>query len=206
MAHARDLRERAMSALLWCVAVAGAPEIVKPETVQQRTFEDTRKVEISAGGVWLSRFDSMSSPGVSVQVTHHVSRNFAIDSLSAAWFFTFRSEESLRLERELGFRSNRETPQALVGIGGRYGFGYGKLLIEASKFVVHFIPEISLHLGGMVTRTALRPAFDVGVGVRVAVGSRVRISLGYEFVGSLEGRRYRFVAGGMPRVQLGVAF
>ncbi len=172
-------------------------------TVEQRVMSNARTVHLSATGAWLQRFDAWSSPGVGATVTHYIGQTFALDYLSGQYFFTYETEQAAAVRVATGFVSNRERPRALIGIGARYAFAYGKLLLEAPGVVVHFVPEISLHVGGMLTHLALRPAFDAGIGLRVRAGSHVEISFEYQFVGSLEGGR--FIPGGMPRLSLGFA-
>jgi len=175
-------------------------------TVEQREMENARSVHISVGGVWLSRFDLQSSPGVNLAVTHYLNRSLAIDYVNASYFFTYEQPQAIAIREATGYQSNREWPRLLVGIGGRYAFAYGKMLIEASSTVLHFVPEISAHVGGMITHTALRPAFDLGLGLRIHGGKHFTVALEYVFVGSIEGPGTRFIVGGMPKLSLGVVF
>jgi hypothetical protein len=174
-------------------------------TVEERVYDAQRTVQLSAGAVWLSRFDLQASPGVSLTLSHYLSRSFALDYLSGAAFVTFDLPQAAAIKNATGYVSDREAPRALVGIGGRYAFAYGKMLLENTETVVRFVPEIALHIGAMITtQPAVHPAFDASLGLKILLGTRATIGLDYTFVGSLEGIRPQLIPGGMPRLSFGI--
>jgi hypothetical protein len=175
-------------------------------TVEARVLEKRGTVTPTVSAVWLDRFDLRASPGVAFALTHYVSEIFAIDYVSGAYLRTVDLPQAVALRESTGFAIDRAQPIALVTAGVRVAFAYGKAMIERTGAVLHFSPEVSAHVGTLITDRGAYPAADVGLGLRVLLASRLTLYLDYKLVLSLEGRPVGLVVGGMPSLGLGWMF
>ncbi len=176
------------------------------QSVGPREFDNAHTLHIDVGASYLDRADLLASPGLSLTVSHYLNRSFALDYLNANLLFTFEKPEAAEIRRATGYIVAREPPQALVSVGARYAFGYGKLLIEHSGAILHFVPELALHVGLMVNGGSVHPEADVSLALRVKVARYVEVGADVSVIASIEGDPVAGVWGVMPRLFVGAVF
>lgn len=184
--------------ILLCLLLAA-----DPSTVEDRVLQKAHTITPVVGAVYLDRFDLRASPGVSLALTHYVSEIVALDYVSGAYVRTLDLPAATQLRRDTGFEIDRARPIALVTTGVRFSFAYAKALIERTRAVLHFSPEVSTHVGALISDRGAHFAFDVGLGLRVLLVSGLVLSVEYKLVFSVESP---VVVGGMPNLGLGWMF
>lgn len=175
----------------------------EPSTVEDRVLSKQRTITPVVGAVWLDRFDLRGSPGVSLALTHYLTEIVAIDYVSGAYLRTIDLPASVQLQERTGFVIDRARPIALVTTGVRVSFAYAKALIERTRAVLHFSPEVSAHVGALISDRGAHFAFDIGLGLRVLLVQGLVLYIDYKLVISIERGA---VVGGMPNLGLGWMF
>lgn len=188
---------------LFAVAAASEP-VEAPVNVEARVLEKRGTVTPVVTAVFLDRFDLRASPGVGLTLTHYLNEVFAIDYVSGAYVRTLELPQAVQLRERTGFTIDRAQPIALVTTGVRVAFAYAKALIERTHSVLHFAPEISLHVGALVSDRGGHFAADLGLGLRVLVVGHLVLYVDYKVLLSVEAPGV--VVGGMPSLGLGWMF
>jgi hypothetical protein len=186
--------------MIWVFLLALGAE---PTMVEERALQKARTVTLSAQLTWLDRFDLRASPGAGLVLTHYFNEWFGIDYLSGFAFYTFDTPTAVAIRQQTGLEIDHGRPYGLATAGARVAFAYGKMLFEGTRTVIHFAPEASVHVGGLITDRGLRFAFDAGLGVRALVAGRLSIVLEYRVLFSIDNG---FVVGQMPTLAIGWAF
>jgi hypothetical protein len=104
---------------------------------------------------------------------------------------------------QTGFLPDSRRERATVAAGGRWAFGYGKLLVRGK--VIHFDPELAAHAGVHITDGSTGPLLDVGLGLGAWIGRHVEVRLDLPILFEGEERSsWTFVLGFAPALGFGV--
>lgn len=172
-------------------------------TVSQRVMDNANTVHLLAGPAWLTRFDLLQSPGLTVQATRYHSRTSAWDIVSLTGFFTYTPGPTQRVREATGYVPSSRRPRVHLATGMRYAWGYGKLLIENNRTVLHFIPEVAAHAGVLWTDEGVHPAVDASAALRVRLWEGVEVAASLRALVSFE---EGLVLGVMPSLLGGASF
>jgi hypothetical protein len=143
-----------------------APRPVADVRVQSRYAQNARTLQVFGGIDYLERRDFYVSPGVRVGATYFVWESLGLE-LQISRYFSRLNLAGLQVEQMLGVVPDSRAPTWLLVAGGRYAFGYGKMMIGGLGRAIHFQPQALVQAGAHLHDGALGPSALAGVGLMV---------------------------------------
>jgi hypothetical protein len=165
--------------------------------VEARRFVHDGQVFVRAGFAWWSRDDLRVNPGVTVEGTWYLSETIGLDLASVTVFFSQLASAADALRRQTGLLPDSEKPLVRAMVGARWGFAYGKWLIEDLGVVVHADAAARVHAGLVITDAAVNPGGDLGLTLQLRVGERGLLWLDGGWLASYEDREATSLASGL---------
>jgi hypothetical protein len=164
--------------------------------VEARRFVHEDHLFFRAGFAWWSRDDLRVNPGLTLEGTWYLSETIGLDA-SATVFFSQLASAADALRRQTGLLPDSEKPLVRAMIGARWGFAYGKWLIEDLGVVLHADAAARAHVGLVITDAAVNPGGDLGVTLQLRVGERGLVWLDGGWLASYEDREATSLASGL---------
>jgi len=205
--------------LLLCLAVATVPELARAEVsgprepaprpvadvrVQPRFVQNAGQWRVFAGVDYYERRDYYLSPGVELGVAHSLTEALALE-LQAHHFFSSLNSSAADVSRKYGVLPDSLAPAWLLLADVRYNLGYGKVLLEGVRRVVHFEPQAVLGVGVHVNGGQFGPSALLGLGLAFHLTPawflRIEGALGLD--GESVGGRARLKMGFLPALTFG---
>jgi hypothetical protein len=165
--------------------------------VEARRFVHDGHVFVRAGFAWWSRDDLRVNPGVTVEGTWYVSETIGLDVASVTVFFSQLAAAADALRRQTGLLPDSEKPLVRAMTGARWGFAYGKWLIEDLGVVLHADAAARVHAGLVITDAAVNPGGDLGLTLQLRLGERGLLWLDGGWLSSYEDREATSFASGL---------
>jgi hypothetical protein len=143
-----------------------APRPVAEVRVQSRYSHNAQTLQLFAGIDYLERRDFYVSPGVRVGGTYYILESLGLE-LQVSRYFSRLNQAGVAVEQMLGVVPDSRAPTWLVVGGGRYAFGYGKMMLGGLKRAIHFEPQALVQAGLHVHDGSVGPSGLAGVGLMV---------------------------------------
>lgn len=178
-------------------AAAPRPDGTPLARVEARRFPHDGRVFVRAGFAWWSRDDLRTNPGVTAEATWYVSETVGLDLLSATAYFSQLADSAAALRRETGLLPDSQKPLVRAMVGARWGFAYGKILLESWGAVLHLDASARAHLGLVITDTAPNPGGDLGLTVQLRVHDRALVWIDGSWLATYESRAGTSFASGL---------
>ena len=145
-----------------------APRPATAVRVQSRYAVKAKQFQVSGGFEYLSRGDFYISPGARIGAAYYLLEQLGFE-LQVSHFWSSLNAEAERIRRTLGAIPDSHAPGWLMLAGGRYSFGYGKLMVGGLGGVLHFEPQVFARGGLHVHDGDTGPSADAGLGLLVFV-------------------------------------
>jgi len=171
--------------------------------VQNRFVEKAKRFEMAIGFAYLERDDFYRNPGGQFTLTYWLRESLALEA-QLAGYDSVETFEARQVREQTGFLPDIRRERPAQRQGGRWSFGYGKVLL--GRRVIHFDPQIFLHAGAHVTDDGgIWPLFDGGLALATRPLARmlVRLDLGLVLEGEQRSAGYVAVFGFQPVLAVG---
>lgn len=165
--------------------------------VEARRFPHDGRVFVRTGFAWWSRDDLRTNPGLTAEGTWYVTETIGLDLLSTTVYFSQLAESAAVLRRQTGLLPDSQKPLVRAMTGLRWGFAYGKILLEDAGVVLHLDASLRAHAGVVITDGAVNPGGDLGLAVQVRVHDRVLVWLDGSWLATYEERKASALASGL---------
>jgi len=143
-----------------------APRPMAEVRVQNRYARNLNTFQLFAGIDYLERRDFYVSPGLRVGGTYYLWESLGLE-LQVSRYFSHLNQAGVAVEQMLGVVPDSRAPTWLLVGGGRYAFGYGKMLIGSLQHAIHFEPQAFLQAGIHVHDGSVGPSGLGGIGLMV---------------------------------------
>lgn len=156
--------------------------------VEARRFPHDGRVFVRAGFAWWSRDDLRTNPGITAEATWYLGESFGVDLLSVTTYFSQLAASAEALRRETGLLPDSQKPLVRIMTGARWGFAYGKILLEDAGVVLHLDASVRAHLGVVVTDSAPNPGGDLGLTLQLRIHDRALVWMDGAWLATYESR------------------
>lgn len=186
----------AILALLAAAAPAWAQTATSTDTpdgtpyarVEARRFAHDDRLFVRAALAWWSRDDLRTNPGLTLEGTWYLTETVGLDLASVTVFFSQLAATADALRRQTGLLPDSQKPLVRAMVGARWGFAYGKWLIEDLGVVVHADAAVRGHLGLVITDAAANPGGDLGLTLQLRAADHLLVWVDAGWLASYEAR------------------
>ncbi len=172
-------------------------------TVQDRFASKKQTTYLQATTTTQIRNDFYDSVGVGADLGYYPSEAFGLEA-RWAYLFSGLNPAAVEVKHETGLTPDARPQYMLAALGGRYSFGYGKMLIGREN-VVHFDPQLAFHGGVALAERRVLPTGTVAVSLltHFQYGVQAKLDLGLAVQAERRHRGWVPSIGFMPTLGIG---